>query len=87
MKITQVIETRFDKGDNVIFNFKDKYLMVGVIEGFNIDDGNVWYNIRVNKNEVFSYGYEGDIAEWDIKCKLTKEQENIIRKVVKDDIL
>ena len=73
MKITKVIETEFDTGDYVIFK-KDETLLVGRIEGFNLDGDYVWYNIRVNKNRVLTYVDSGDVAEWDIICKLTEEQ-------------
>lgn len=84
MKITQEFETQYNVGDYVIFE-KGDTLLVGIIEGFYLDDGNVWYNIRINYTTVFTYSNGGDIAEWWILCKLNKEQidkveERIIKK-------
>ena len=66
--ITTVVETKYNRGDIVIFQALN-HLLVGVIEGFYVDNsaGNsVWYNIRVNHKDVFCYSNHGDIAEHNI---------------------
>lgn len=76
-KIRIEFETEYDKGDFVIFK-KDNRLLVGIIEGYYVDrsaDDSVWYNIRVNKDTVFTYSTEGDVAEWDILCKVDANEK------------
>jgi len=67
------IETEYDKGDLVVFR-KDKTLLVGIVEGFYVDNG-VWYNIRINKDFVYTYSNGGDIAEWDIISKIDDNED------------
>lgn len=83
MKITQEYESAYDVGDFVAFK-KDGLIYVGRIVGFNIDDGNFWFNIKVNKYKVFSYANGGDVAEWDIVFKLNEEQVKILEKLEND---
>lgn len=45
-KIIQEFETQYEVGDVVIFD-KDG-LKVGIIEGYYVSDGNIWFNIRVS---------------------------------------
>ena len=71
-KIHYEIETEYDKGDLVVF-IKDKRLLVGIVEGFYVDNGandSIWYNIRVSKDFVYTYSNGGDIAEYDILYKI-----------------
>lgn len=76
-KISIEIETEYEKGDIVVFK-KDSKLLVGRIEGYYVDataNNSLWFNIRVNKNLVYSYS-NGDIAEWDIISKIDDENIN-----------
>lgn len=68
-KIKIEFETEYEKGDVVVFRKNDS-LLVGIIEGYYVDDDCIWYNIRTNPKFVFTYSNGGDIAEWDIKMKI-----------------
>ena len=66
--------SEYDVGDVVIF--KHGMMFLGIIEGYYIDHNcgeSFWYNIRVSRDEVFTYSHKGDIAEWDIVGKLNSE--------------
>lgn len=64
-KVIREYETEYNVGDVVIFQ-KFKTLNVGVIEGYYVDDGNFWFNVRTTPDFVYTYSNAGDIAEWDI---------------------
>ena len=64
-KIIHEFETEYNVGDVVIFK-KFKTLNVGIIEGYYVDDGSFWFNIRTTSDFVYTYTNGGDIAEWDI---------------------
>ena len=64
-KVIKEYETEYEVGDVVIFE-KDDCLMIGVIEGYYVNDGNFWFNIRISPKYVYTYSNGGDIAEWDI---------------------
>lgn len=64
-KVIREYETEYNVGDVVIFQ-KFKTLNVGVIEGYYVDDGNFWFNVRTTPDFVYTYSNGGDIAEWDI---------------------
>ena len=64
-KIVHEFETEYNVGDVVIFeNFKT--LNVGIIEGYYVDNGNFWFNVRTTHDFVYTYSNGGDIAEWDV---------------------
>lgn len=77
-KIKIEIESEYDVGDVVIFE-KAKLLIVGIIEGFYCDHdaGNsIWYNVRIDKDFVYTYSNGGDIGEGDIICRLNGHDSN-----------
>ena len=77
-KITITYNSKYDVGDIVIFE-KDKMLLVGIIDGYYVEDSLIWYNIRINNNRVFTYSNGGDIGEEDIVYKINA-------KTLKDEI-
>lgn len=72
-KLTIEYETQYDTGDVVVFS-KDKELKVGLIEGYYVDNETIWYNIRLNKQFVYTYSTGGDIGERDILFKITDDE-------------
>lgn len=68
-------ESEYDRGDLVVFE-KNGLLLVGIIEGYYVDDNCFWYNIRVAHDSVYTYLNGGDVAEWDIKMKI-EDAKNI----------
>lgn len=71
-KISIDVETWYDRGDVVVFNYHDK-LMVGVITSYYVDHDagrSIWYNISISKDTTLNYTNGGDIAEFDILGKL-----------------
>lgn len=64
-KVIREYETEYDVGDVVVFR-KFNVLSVGVIEGYYVDNGNFWFNVRTTPDFVYTYSNGGDIAEWDI---------------------
>lgn len=89
-KIVEEINTRYDRGDVVVFYkmLEDpdvRYAaMCGIVIGYYIDHNagdSIWYTIRVNKDTVFDYSL-GDIAEWEIVGKLVGE----LAETIKEDI-
>lgn len=81
-KITLNFETKFDVGDIVAFE-KDKRFLIGVVTGYYYSDNNIWYNIQVDKNYIFTYMNGGDIHEEAILFKLTTEQMYIVKQYAK----
>lgn len=79
-KISLELETEYNVGDYVAFR-KDKVIFVGRIEGYYVEDGNFWFNIRVNSTFVYTYSNHGDIAEFDILFKLTDAQVQKIQEL------
>lgn len=82
-KIHIEFETEYEKGDIVIFK-KNKQLVVGLIEGYYIDNHEIWYNIRTNYEFVYTYSNGGDIAESDILMKLNDVEESVKRHLTSD---
>lgn len=87
--VTYTIESLYDVGDIVIFH-RFGHLIVGIIEGFYPDrscDDSIWYDIRINGKDVFTYSNGGDIAEWDIVGKITdpKLLEECKKYICEDD--
>ena len=79
-KIVHEYETEYEVGDLVIF--KKNGLEIGVIEGYYVDDGYFWFNIRVSPSTVYTYTNQGDISEGDILGKLNGELGNECRKYI-----
>ena len=77
-KITITYNSKYDVGDIVVFK-KDRMLLVGIIDGYYVEDNLIWYNIRINNNRVFTYSNGGDIGEEDIVYKINE-------KTLKDEI-
>lgn len=66
------ITTKYDKGDVVVFKYRD-CLMVGIITGYSVDAAagvSIWYNIAINTKTTLDYTHGGDIMEDDILGKL-----------------
>ena len=82
-KINLEFETEYNIGDYVAFR-QDKVILVGRIEGYYVEDGDFWFNIRVNSTFVYTYSNHGDIAEFDILFKLTTEQVQEIQELSED---
>ena len=70
-KIVKEYETKYEVGDLVIF--EKNGLSGGIIEGYYVEEGNFWFNIRVSDSFVYTYSNGGDIAEWDIFGKVEGE--------------
>lgn len=83
-KIHIEFETEYETGDIVVF-IKESTLLVGIIEGYYLEDNCIWYNIRTSRNNVFTYSNGGDIGEFDILMKLP-DSEKIARFIEKGDI-
>ena len=64
-KIIKEYETEYNVGDVVVFE-KNNILNVGIIEGYYVEDGNFWFNMRVNHECVYTYSNDGDVSEYDI---------------------
>ena len=65
-------KAKYDVADVVIFR-KNRTLEVGVIEGYHVEDGTVWYMIRINSNYVYTHSVGGDIGEHDIIGKVEND--------------
>lgn len=80
-KIIKEYETEYEVGDVVLFD-KDNHLLAGIIEGYYVEDGNFWFNIRTSRNFVYTYSNGGDIGEWDIICKIEGDnKEDCYKKI------
>lgn len=85
-KIIKEYETKYNVGDVVIFENKQHYLEVGVIEGYHIDDGSFWFNIRISPKYVYTYTNGGDIAEFDIIGLVDNDlKEECFRRIAGDE--
>ena len=73
--------TDYNAGDVVIFE-KNNRLMVGVIEGYYMEDDIFWFNIRVSSRYVYTYSNGGDIMESDIIGRVSEDlKEELIRQI------
>ena len=80
-KIVVEFETDYNAGDVVIFE-KNNRLMVGIIEGYYMEDNIFWFNIRVSSRYVYTYSNGGDIMESDIIGRVSKDlKEELIRQI------
>lgn len=74
-----VFESKYDVGDVVAFE-KDDRGLIGIIEGYYVDNDEFWYNIRLNNKYVLTYSNGGDVSESAILFKLTDEQTDLFKK-------
>ena len=80
-KIVVEFETDYNAGDVVIFE-KNNRLMVGIVEGYYIEDNIFWFNIRVSSRYVYTYSNGGDIMESDIIGRVSEDlKEELIRQI------
>ena len=80
-KIVVEFETDYNAGDVVIFE-KNNRLMVGIVEGYYMEDDIFWFNIRVSSRYVYTYSNGGDIMESDIVGRVGEYlKEELIRQI------
>ena len=80
-KIVVEFETDYNAGDVVIFEKNDR-LMVGIVEGYSIEDDIFWFNIRVSSRYVYTYSNGGDIMESNIIGRVSEDlKEELIRQI------
>ena len=80
-KIVIEFETDYNAGDVVIFE-KNNRLMVGIVEGYYMEDNIFWFNIRVSSKYVYTYSNGGDIMESDIIGRVSEDlKEELIRQI------
>lgn len=80
-KIVVEFETDHNAGDVVIFEKNDR-LMVGIVEGYYIEDNIFWFNIRVSSKYVYTYTNGGDVSESDIIGRVSEDlKEKLIRQI------
>ena len=80
-KIVVEFETDYNAGDVVIFE-KNNRLMVGIIEGYYMEDNIFWFNIRVSSRYVYTYSNGGDIMESNIIGRVSEDlKEELIRQI------
>ena len=80
-KIVVEFETDYNAGDVVIFEKNDR-LMVGIVEGYYMEDDIFWFNIRVSSKYVYTYSNGGDIMESDIIGRVSEDlKEELIRQI------
>ena len=74
-----VFKSKYEVGDVVAFEKNNKGF-IGIVEGYYIDTGEFWYNIRLNNRYVLTYSNGGDVGEESILFKLTDEQADLFKK-------
>ena len=80
-KIVVEFETDYNAGDVVIFE-KNNRLLVGIVEGYYVEDNIFWFNIRVSSKYVYTYSNGGDIMESDIIGRVSEDlKEELIRQI------
>ena len=80
-KIVVEFETDYNAGDVVIFEKNDR-LMVGIVEGYYMEDNIFWFNIRVSSRYVYTYSNGGDIMESNIIGRVSEDlKEELIRQI------
>ena len=80
-KIVVEFETDYNAGDVVIFEKNDR-LMVGIVEGYYMEDDIFWFNIRVSSRYVYTYSNGGDIMESNIIGRVNEDlKEELIRQI------
>ena len=80
-KIVVEFETDYNAGDVVIFE-KNNRLMVGIVEGYYMEDDIFWFNTRVSSRYVYTYSNGGDIMESNIIGRVGEDlKEELIRQI------
>ena len=80
-KIVVEFETDYNAGDVVTFE-KNNRLMVGIVEGYYVEDNIFWFNIRVSSKYVYTYSNGGDIMESNIIGRVSEDlKEELIRQI------
>ena len=80
-KVVVEFETDYNAGDVVIFE-KNNRLMVGIIEGYYMENDIFWFNIRVSSKYVYTYSNGGDIMESNIIGRVSEDlKEELIRQI------
>lgn len=74
-----VFKSKYEVGNVVAFEKNDRGL-IGIIEGYYVDNGEFWYNIRLNNRYVLTYSNGGDVSESSILFKLNDEQADLFKK-------
>lgn len=74
-----VLESKYEAGDVVAFE-KDNRRLIGIVEGYYVDNSEFWYNIRLNNRYVLTYSNGGNVGEESILFKLTDEQADLFKK-------
>ena len=74
-----VFESKYEVGDVVAFE-KDDRGLIGIVEGYYVDNDEFWYNIRLNNKYVLTYSNGGDVYESNILFKLTDKQAELKKK-------
>ena len=74
-----VFKSKYEVGDVVAFE-KDNRGLIGIVEGYYVDNSEFWYNIRLNNKYVLTYSNGGDVSESAILFKLTDEQADLFKK-------
>ena len=74
-----VFESKYEVGDVVAFE-KDDRGLIGIVEGYYVDNDEFWYNIRLNNRYVLTYSNGGDVSESSILFKLSDEQVDLFKK-------
>ena len=80
-KIVVEFETDYNAGDVVIFEKNDR-LMVGIVEGYYMEDDIFWFNVRVSSRYVYTYSNGGDIMESNIIGRVSEDlKEELIKQI------
>lgn len=74
-----VFKSKCEVGDVVAFE-KNNRGFIGIVEGYYVDNGEFWYNIRLNNRYVLTYSNGGDVSESSILFKLTDEQTDLFKR-------
>ena len=74
-----VFKSKYEGGDVVAFE-KDNRGLIGIVEGYYVDNSEFWYNIRLNNKYVLTYSNGGDVSESAILFKLTDKQADLFKK-------
>ena len=74
-KVIREYETEYEVGDVIIFE-KNNAIHVGMIEGYYVDDGCFWFNVRITPEFVYTYSNGGDVGEHDILGTIDGDLKN-----------
>lgn len=74
-----VFKSKYEVGNVIAFE-KNNRGLIGIVEGYYVDNGEFWYNIRLNNRYVLTYSNGGDVSESSILFKLNDEQADLFKK-------